>query len=353
MQDEISFAVSRVLASGARRRALRKLGVPGITQLLRFLLRIVPQARRALAEIESRAALIPEGSFRKEALASIRSKSYHVAGACFPATFLSQKDARAYIALVSPLESLYDYLDNLCDRHPDVPLEAYPVLHEALHQALDPQAETTDYFRAGLGSGDGGYLQSLVTQTRQSIRAIPGYEALLDNFREAASFYTALQTYKHYTAGARAGALEEWHTANASRFGNLAWWEFAAACGSQFHVYMPILACLQGAPATTLGTYAAYFPAFCALHVLLDDFIDQAEDRAHGELNFVTLYPSAEAMHDRFAALAGEAAQGFRSLDRPQQHVLLLRVLLLFYLTHRKVYEQGLDAQAQAILEAI
>ena len=29
-----------------------------------------------------------------------------------------------YVEIVAPLETIYDYLDNLCDRHPEVAVEA-------------------------------------------------------------------------------------------------------------------------------------------------------------------------------------------------------------------------------------
>lgn len=352
MKNDVRFAVTRVLASRTRRNALRQLGLSGVAHLIAFLLRVVPKSQRALAQIYDRALCISDAAFRHEALTSIRAKSYHVAGACFPATFLSRKKAAAYITLVVPLETLYDYLDNLCDRHPGVPLDAYPVLHEALRDALDPTTTPGDYFRAGPARDDGGYLQYLVAATRAAIRSIPDYESLLPNLREAADYYTSLQTYKHYPAALRVAALREWHAANVPRFAHLNWWEFAAACGSQFQVYAPIVACLNGYARDAGPTYDAFFPEFCALHVLLDDFIDQSEDAAHGELNFITRYASADAVQVRFAELFHSSERGFGYLRNSHPHRLLLRILVLFYLTHPKIYDQGLDEQAQALLNA-
>lgn len=341
-----------MLTSRTRRRALGQLGFSGIAYLIAFLFRIVPKSQRALAHIQNRARAIPDPAFRHEALTSIRAKSYHVAGACFPATFLSPKKAAAYIALVVPLETLYDYLDNLCDRHPGVPLQAYPVLHEALRDALDPTTTPGDYFRAGPATNDGGYLHYLVAATRSAVRSVPDYETLLPNLREAADYYSSLQTYKHYPAALRVPALQGWHAANMPRFSQLSWWEFAAACGSQFHVYAPIVACLNGDAPNAGKTYDAFFPEFCALHVLLDDFIDQSEDGAHGELNFITRYTSSEAVRVRFAELFHSSERAFGQLAQAQSNRLLLRILVLFYLTHPKIYDQGLDEEAQALLTA-
>ncbi len=353
MEAEIRFAAGRVLASRTRRRALLALGLPGLIDLCKFLSSVVPKARTALSEIRERALKIEDPAFRKEALTSISAKSYHVAGAAMLATFLPTKEAGIFIDAVAPLESLYDYLDNLCDRHPGVPVQAYPVLHEALFDALDPTRTVSDYFRAGPQSTDGGYLSWLVARVRKAARKIPEYETLLPNLREAAEFYTALQTFKHYPAIRRIQALKTWHDENLPRFQELSWWEFAAACGSQLQVYAPFFFCLAGNATRAQDAYDAYFPEFCALHVLLDDFIDQQEDSAHEELNFVTRYQSFDAMCDRFSGFVRISEARFADFTNPRPHEMLLRVLVLFYLTHPKVYAQGLDGQAQDLLSAL
>ena len=70
----------------------------------------------------------PDPALRREAVASIEGKAYHVAGACILATFLPSAAAEHYIEIVAPLETIYDYLDNLCDRLPNVPPAAPPMV---------------------------------------------------------------------------------------------------------------------------------------------------------------------------------------------------------------------------------
>jgi len=147
-------------------------------------------------------------------------------------------------------------------------------------------------------------------------------------------------------------ALKGWHAANYPRFSHLSWWEVAAACGSQFHVYVLLYFALSSDSETAFAAYDAYFPEFCALHVLLDDFIDQAEDDAHGELNFVSRYRSFDEIKERFTDFLERSRARFRVFKNPEPHLLLTRVLTLFYLTHPKVYTQGLDEQAQTLLSA-
>jgi tetraprenyl-beta-curcumene synthase len=318
VRSEIAWAVRHVLASPRRLRFLLAGGAPGVAALGAFLMSVVPRVSKELREIRERADGIADPLLRRQALDSISAKSYHAAGAAILATFLPAQAAQRYVDIVVPLESIYDYLDNLCDRHPAVPEAAYPVLHGAIADALDPNAPATDYYAAGPAGDDSGYLRWLVERVRVRLRALDGYELLLPHFR----------------------------------FEALTWDEFACAAGSQFQVYGPLFELSRGTGDAIDATYAAYFPAISALHVFLDSFIDQAEDRAPGDLNFAALRPPEE--RDRRVALLGvQARRGLERLARPAPHRFALRIMALFYLTHPKIYAQGLDAEAQVLLGLI
>ncbi len=354
MHDEIAWAVRHVLASPARLRFLLGDGVAIPLPLLRFLRRIVPHASLELEGIAALARSIPDRRLRDQALGSIDTKAYHVAGGCILATFLPTAAARRYVEIVAPLESIYDYLDNLCDRHPDVPVEAYPVLHQAIADALDPRATPRNYYALGPTGDDNGYLARLVTRTQRSLGRLDGCDAMLAAFSEAATLYAEMQTYKHYPPDQRESACLAWFERRRDpRFSGLAWYEFACAAGSQFQVYAPLFAHLAGQDAAVPATYEAYFPSIAALHVLLDSYIDQAEDSEHGELNFASLYSSRERMRQRVGELAREAQQRFAALPDPAPHRFVLRVMALFYLTHPKVYAQSLEREAESLLRVI
>ncbi len=353
MHDDIKRVVTGTLHSRTRLHMLADDGLFTATHLARFLHRIVPLASRSLDDIERYARAIPDDRLREQALASISGKAYHVAGAAIFATFLPDDAAKHYIELVAPLETLYDYLDNLCDRMPNVSPQAFRTLHAALADALDPAAPIRDYYADGPAGDDGDYLAWLVRRVKSALRRIGGHHALLPHLREAASFYADLQTYKHLPRGERERACIEWYERNRARFAHLEWFEFASACGSQFHVYAPLYALFAGQTYAIDATYAAYFPPVCALHVLFDYFIDHTEDRLHGELNFVDCYPSRGVMVERLGALAAQAASSFAHLPQPRVHRFVLRIMTLFYLTHPKVFAQGLDGTALRLLAAI
>lgn len=353
LAQEIRRAIPRVLFGPQRLAFLLQGGVDDALDLRRFLVHVVPLAKAALARLEHLADRIPDDELRAQALSSLRSKAYHVAGACVLATFLPSEAREHYVEIVAPLETIYDFLDCLCDRHPQTPREAFRQLHLALADALDPEAPMQEYYLYGPRGDDGDYLATLVRRVRRALRRLSDHELLLPYAREAVHLYAETQTYKHLPEGERERACIEWHGRERERRGDLSWWEFAAATGSQFQVYAPLYTLFCSEFERLRDAYRAYFPAFSAIHVLLDSFIDQAEDREHRELNWVECYPSLAALRERLHVLARRAEDAFAQLPMPRAHVFVLRIMALFYLTHPKVYEQGLDDQALLLLRSL
>ena len=344
-----------MLRSPVRFVRLLRFGPLGLGAMARFLLVVVPTASRALAAIRARAARIPDAALRAQALASIDGKAFHVQGGCILATFLRGRGAARYVRLIAALETIYDYLDNLCDRLPDLTPDAYPTLHEALLDALDDRREPAAYYRDGPAGDDGGYLRSLVDDVRAAARALPRYPAVRERLLDVAGSYVRLQALKHTAAGVREDACARWFAEERERFGDFAWWEFAAACGSSLPVFALLFLAAQPhlEPAAIEATFAAYFPNLSALHILFDYFIDQAEDREHRELNFVACYPSADVAVARMSELIRRSRAQIAGLRDPGRHEFLLRAMCLFYLTHPKVFDQGLDRDSVRILAAL
>lgn len=353
MQPEIRWAARRVATSRRRLTVLARGGLSGALDLAHFLRVIVPKAERALLQIRALAEAIPDDRLRLQALSSIDKKAYHVAGGCVLATFLTPAAADHYVEIVAPLESIYDFLDNLCDRHPDVGIAAYPLLHRAIGDALDPSARPAGYYDLGPSGDDGDYLVTLVRRVQRSLRRLADHELLLPLFREAASLYADMQTFVHLPAGEREEACKTWYAHRGARYGSLEWYEFAAAAGSQFQVYAPLFMLFNDERDAIASAYGAYFPAVSALHVLLDSFIDQQEDREFDDLNLVALYGSKERFFERAGYLARCAAHLFAGLPSPRDHRFVLRTMALFYLTHPKVYAQRLDESARTLLSII
>ena len=352
---DLRTTLATVFSSPTRLRRLIALGPFGWYATWRFVRAIIPLADVELRAIRRRAAQIPDGALREQALASIDGKAYHVEGGSILATFMPGERAREYVRIVAALETIYDYLDNLCDRLPGVTQRAYATLHEALADALDDRRTPADYYRDGPAGNDGGYLRSLVDAARAGLSRLPHYEAVRERLVEIASYYAELQVLKHGPPGVRERACDAWYARHRERFPNLTWWEFAAACGSS----MPVFALMELAARPALDpreiekTADAYFPTFSAVHILLDYFIDQAEDAAHGELNFVACYASPGEAVRRLQRLVRATRSRVRTLAGAARHRFVVQAMCVFYLTHPKVFEQRLDAQSRALLRAL
>lgn len=353
LQREIAWAIDRVLFSPQRLLFLARGGLDDALELRRFLVHVVPLARAALRRLEQLAERIPDRELRAQAQFGLHAKAYHVAGACILATLLPSAAREHYIEIVAPLEAIYDFLDGLCDRHPLTGPQAFRQLHLSLADALDPSRPLHEYYLYGPPGDDGDYLVSLVRRVREALSRLGDFELLVPYFTEAAEFYADTQTYKHLPAGEREDACIEWHREKGARFGDLSWWEFGAAAGSQFQVYGPLYAAFCSDFESIRTSYEAYFPAFSAIHVLLDSFIDQQEDREHAELNWIDCYENFEAFRHRMQMQAARARAGFSNLAMPRAHTFALRIMSLFYLTHPKVYQQGLDRDARLLLQAL
>lgn len=91
---------------------------------------------------------------------------------------------------------------------------------------------------------------------------------------------------------------------------------------------------------------SAYFPSVCALHILLDYFIDQEEDKEFGDLNFVSYYDSTREAIAGLKRFTGISLEKVRSLPEPWLHTAVIRGLLAMYLSDPKVKVCGLSAFA-------
>ncbi|WP_242822424.1 DUF2600 family protein [Thermaerobacter marianensis] len=380
-------------------------------RLATYVGRVLPAVDRALDRWQARAALIPDPELRRQALASLRTKRFHCeGGAVFAAAVPPDRRATLVEAIVA-LQTISDYLDNLCDRSESLDPADYRQLHQAMldavtpwpaqapasvprravmppphrgqaplpsraeaplprlatvpapHRGAPPSADEGTagsggraYYRLHPHQDDGGYLAALVTSCRTALAAFPGYHAVASPVRRLVALYNDLQVNKHGDQAGRLPRLEAWYHREAGRWhGRLAWWEFAAACGSTLGVFALFREALlhPAPPAERVAALVdAYFPWIGGLHILLDYLIDQAEDRAGGDLNLVRPYGDPSRAVEGLAAFAREAARRAEALPDAPLHRLVVDGLLGLYLTDPKVARQHLQPVARRLLAA-
>lgn len=266
------------------------------------------------------------------------------------------------VKAIVAIQTVSDYLDNLCDRMDGFPdPDNFALLHEAMMCCVDPERPSQDYYRlCRTDRGDGGYLDSLVEASRSVLRDLPNYPIARKAVSRLARLYSELQVTKHQDRGLRDALMSDWFVRRASeeqwrlQCDGLKWWEFGAAAGSTLGMFSLICASARDdfrqEDITALDR--AYFPAISGLHILLDYFIDQEEDRAGGDLNFVSYYSSPDDAEKALLGFIERALRDASSLPRSGRdiHVAVVKGLLAMYLSDPKVRRQGLSTSAEKMV---
>lgn len=271
------------------------------------------------------------------ALASIRDKKFHCQGGSIY-SLSNGVNTRPFVRLVVALQTISDYLDNLCDRAGVADEQAFRQLHLAMTDAFDPESLFHDYYAYYPYKNDGGYLDALVTTCREEIARLPSFGIVKPLVLDLAKLYSDLQTYKHLDLKIREQKMQTWAENRLADYPNLTVWEFAAATGSTLGIFMlcAIAADSKLTEDTAQKTFSGYFPWICGLHILLDYFIDLTEDRSHGDLNFVAYYKNGQETLSRLTYFWQQALFNARDLPDPVFAETIVHGLLAMYLSDPK-----------------
>ncbi|TVY04105.1 tetraprenyl-beta-curcumene synthase family protein [Cohnella terricola] len=302
---------------------------------------ILPEVRAELGRWREKADGIPDAELRKQALDSMNAKQFHCeGGGVYAAANLEQR--HVLIPLIVALQTISDYLDNLCDRSTSLDARDFRLLHQSMLDAVTPEAQPSNYYALREEQDDGGYLQALVSQCQASIALLPSYGKVQSHVVELVQLYADLQVYKHIAHSRREAELLEWWNKHSAGYPQLQWNEFAAATGSTLGMFMLFLAATD----PRLDTEQAkairdrYFPSICGLHILLDYLIDQAEDREGGDLNFCSYYDDERALNERMRLMVQAARQSADELPFGHFHRMIVEGLVALYLSDPKVRKQ-------------
>ncbi|WP_026963348.1 tetraprenyl-beta-curcumene synthase family protein [Alicyclobacillus pomorum] len=309
--------------------------------LYRCFRHILPIARQELITWTGHAERIPDDMLRTQALASLQHKRFHADGGSVYAAVRLQY-AKPLTRLIIALQTISDYLDNLCDRCHTYDEADFVQLHHAMRDAVRPEAPLRDYYALRGSPDDGGYLTNLVQTCQTILSSLPGYAMVREHVEWLVERYCELQAIKHVEPTLRKDKLVRWWKPYRPQFPDIHWWEFAAATGSTLGMFSLFLAAttpLTEAEARQL--FDIYFPWVCGLHILLDYLIDLEEDRSEGDFNFVACYPSAGDVEARIRLFAETSHQKTRQVgDGLRIHHDVVHGLLGMYLSDDKVRQQ-------------
>ncbi|MFK3958041.1 tetraprenyl-beta-curcumene synthase family protein [Guptibacillus hwajinpoensis] len=304
--------------------------------------RVLPRVHHELEYWRKRAEEIPNPELRKQALDSIDSKTFHCEGGGIYG-LLAGKEIDRSISFIAAYQTISDYLDNLCDRSTSLDPEDFSALHEAMAEALSPEVEASNnYYRYREEKDDGGYLLELVQTCQKVIRELPNQSEVQPALLELCHYYCDLQVHKHVTEEDRVPRLKSWFDQHKQQLPEMTWNEFSACAGSTLGIFCLVSYSLGDMipKGGTAMIKEGYFPWVQGLHIMLDYFIDQEEDRAGGDLNFCFYYKDNDELAQRVAHFIKEADKSVEGLPHSSFHRLINRGLLGIYLADRKVMEQ-------------
>ncbi|NGP44226.1 tetraprenyl-beta-curcumene synthase family protein [Bacillaceae bacterium SIJ1] len=306
---------------------------------------VFPEVHNQLKEWKARAATIPDDELREQALKSIDHKTFHCEGGAVYALLSGKAHFKECVKFIVAYQTISDYLDNLCDRSTSLDPVDFEALHESMAHALTPGAVPVNYYRHRTEQNDEGYLQALVETCQGVLARLPAYDLIADHLLTLEGYYADLQIHKHVKKEEREERLIRWFEAHRHTVPEMTWYEFSACAGSTLGIF-----CLASYAFHSSFTkedagqiYQGYFPYVQGLHILLDYFIDQEEDRMEGDLNFCEYYESRESMIQRFEHFVTKADDHLRGIPNEKFHRLVNRGLLGLYLSDDKVNETKLS----------
>ncbi|MGF7184341.1 tetraprenyl-beta-curcumene synthase [Desulfitispora alkaliphila] len=303
----------------------------------KFVKDVFPKVDNELDRWAQLGAACPDTVLADQAMASIRAKKFHCQGGSVYA--LHPQAHEEHVSFIVALQTISDYLDNLCDRVGFESEEGFRQLHNSFLDAVDIERTPGDYYAHYPHNEDGGYLKSLVHECRSYMSKLPSYGLVKEHLLFLAELYCDLQTYKHLHVSVRENYMEQWIEKHQPKYPDLLPYEFAAATGSTLGIFMLTAAAsnpnLTAEEANKIKE--AYFPWICGLHILLDYYIDQEEDQKEGDLNFVFYYNSSSQCHDRLEYFVKRAKESTALLPEHSFHNTVVEGLLGMYLSDPKV----------------
>ncbi|MEC2071818.1 tetraprenyl-beta-curcumene synthase family protein [Alkalihalophilus marmarensis] len=299
---------------------------------------VVPTVNRYFNQWIEKAQTIPDDELRSQALDALSKKKFHCeGGGVFGLVARDRFDE--LIQFIIAYQIMCDYLDNLCDQSDSLDPRDFRALHNALLTALTPGAPLENNYEFRNEQEDGGYLHALIETCQQILSTFPSFEKMQPAMLELSGYYCDLQVYKHVKKEDRIPMLKAWYERHRHKMPEMTWYEFSACTASTLGVYaLATYSTKTNMTSETAETIkSGYFPWVQGFHILLDYFIDQEEDIADDELNFLFYYDSEEEMIERFRYFVKRAEESLSTLPDPKFHRMIYQGIIAIYLSDEKV----------------
>jgi tetraprenyl-beta-curcumene synthase len=320
----------------------------------RYWLGVFPRVCRERRDWATRAEEIPDPQLKRVARAALR-KWGNVEGAAAFAAFVPRGHRGAAVRAMVCFQAAYNYLDMLTELPDGDPAGNARRLHRALLVALDPEADPVDYYANNRLREDGGYLAELVAACRAALAPLPSYAVAAPAARRAAERIVAFQSCNTGDLRGDFMALERWARAATPPEMGMHWWETAAAGGSSLCISALIATAAEPAVEEwrIAAIEAAYFPWVGALHSLLDNLVDTAEDHATGQHSLIARYASRGDAAARMGLLARRSLDAVAALPESRSHTLVVAAMASFYLSTQEARAPAALPITRSVLDAL
>ena len=313
-----------------------------LTLMAKAYRKIFPYVHKELTYWKNRAEAIPDLELRKQAIASINQKTFHCEGGAIMALLANERYKEA-IRFIVAYQTISDYLDNLCDRSTSLDPVDFAALHEAMVDALSVDGGKGEYYRYRKENNDGNYLYDLAATCREVLGNGQHYDFIKKELLELCQYYCDLQIHKHVIPKDRVPRLINWFEENKQQIPDMEWYEFSACSGSTLGIFCLVSYSMnsQFKVEDVERIRKGYFPYIQGLHILLDYFIDQEEDKVFGDLNFCSYYENNQQLFHRLKHFMEQSESHTQHLPYKRFHQLINRGLLGLYLSDEKVRKQS------------
>ncbi|QEK10897.1 tetraprenyl-beta-curcumene synthase family protein [Crassaminicella thermophila] len=320
--------------------------------IYQFVKSVFPQVKKELSYWQTYASKIPDKILSYQAISSIQKKSFHAQGGCIYSLYYNQINLKL-IKFIVALQTISDYLDNLCDRAGIEDEKSFLQLHQAITDALRPDNRFFNYYNTYPHNNDGGYLYHLVSTCKSYIRTLPSYHLVQEKVLYLGKLYGEMQSYKHINKNKREEAMNNWSNKYIQIHKDLSIWEFSAAAGSTLGIFLlcTIAQSKDLEEKEVQKIMDAYFPWVCGLHILLDYFIDEQEDLYTGDLNFLSYYKDPSEKEKRLIYFLKQSLYKTLNLKNPLFHRTVIEGLLAMYLSDTKITLQDKKITSKKILK--
>ncbi|MGA9314521.1 MAG: DUF2600 family protein [Solirubrobacteraceae bacterium] len=318
----------------------------------RYWIGTYPTIREEVRYLKHQAQSIPNPKLRRLALDTQDNKWGDLEGAAAFAAFVPPKRRACVVRLLVTLQGIYDYADTLTEQPSDDPSANAIMLHSAMLAALKPGEQHADYYAHHRTHDDDGYLKRLIDRCHAAIGQLPAYPLVVEAAHTHTQRIVDYQTYINHDREHNYPSFVRWAGSETPLDTALNWWETGAACGSSLALFA-LLACAADPTLThsqARAVEATYWPWANALHTLLDNLIDLAEDRETHQHNLIDHYTSQAEMTDRLGLLASETVK--RACNAPPQHRLILAGMIALYLSDEQAEIAFTRPAAERVLEA-